>query len=144
MLGGLGTVADLTTVHWCAWGFRYRGFTELGGVWEEIGDARGRADIALHAKELLATAPLLLHALRTSLNRTVHTTPDGSRCWSHAAEEGCGGFRARAYPEMLYSGALADAQVWSTMMAGYHCTDRAYCGGVKNKTKPCPLAAQIC
>ena len=64
----------------------HRGFLEAGRVWERIGAATGRADVAAHGAELLEAAPVLYTALHASLNRTVHTLASGGRCWASAVD----------------------------------------------------------
>ena len=95
----------------------YRAFTEIGRVWEQIGKVHGRKDILSHAQELLKTAPLLYHDLHASLNRTVYHTGNSQapRCWPFVAEvndtDGQSAHPYRAYPELMYSGALMAQQV---------------------------------
>ena len=95
----------------------YRAFTEMGAVWQQVGKAQGRDDILKHASELLAAAPLLYRDLHASLNRTMYATghPEAPRCWPFVAEvnrtDGQAAHPHRAYPELMYSGALTAQQV---------------------------------
>lgn len=107
----------------------YRAFTEVGRVWEALAAKLGNAEMAEHAKELLATAPLLLDAFHTSLNRTLEHTATGERCWAHKAEKECGGFHVRTYPEMFYSGALSNSQTDDIYRMGAGVVD---CKGLQN------------
>jgi hypothetical protein len=62
-------------------------FAELGAVWQRIGKASGREDVAAHGTELLATAPLLYRDLHASLDKTVNTTASpGHVCYPHRAD----------------------------------------------------------
>jgi len=114
----------------------YRGFAEIGAVWQDIGDSSGRADVAAHGAELLKLAPLLYHDLHASLNRTVESTgdPKAPRRWPFVAPApaSVGGRHGpmqtchelgtcmqaaapyKAYPEMMWSGALTKQQVDDT------------------------------
>jgi len=105
----------------------YRACVEMGAVWREIGKAAGRADVVAHGSELLKVAPLLYRDLHASLNRTVRNTgvPAAPRRWPFLAappsalqrppppppppEVAC-----KAYPEMMWSGALTEQQVNDT------------------------------
>lgn len=111
----------------------HRGFLEAGRVWERIGAATGRADIAVHSAELLEAAPLLLQSLHASLNRTVHAPTSGGRCWAPEGEIGeCGEFRARTYSEMLYSGTLTDQQaddIYRMGLGATNCSGAQGCSG---------------
>ena len=73
----------------------YRAFTELGAVWQTVGDHANRSDISAHGNELLSLAAPLQHALHASLNRTAAAGVGGGKCWANVGEEGCGGFRPR-------------------------------------------------
>jgi len=95
----------------------YRSCVEMGEVWQTIGKAKGRADVAQHGAELLALAPLLHHDLQASLNRSVNTTASpGDRCyphrteWNNADAMGQMGAEYRSFPEMFFSGALTEQQ----------------------------------
>jgi hypothetical protein len=122
----------------------YRACREIGLVWAEIGKAAGRDDVVAHGAALLAVAPLLHHDMHASLNRTVATTsnPAAPRHWPFLAdvthstiELECGGWGMnwacagetpppaiaqppahayKAYPEMMWSGALTAQQVDDT------------------------------
>jgi hypothetical protein len=52
----------------------YRGFTEIGTIWESIGKTAARPDVAAHGAQLLAAAPKLYAALHRSLKLTTVTT----------------------------------------------------------------------
>jgi hypothetical protein len=109
-----------------------RAFDEMGAVWVTVGESEQRGDLIEHGQELLATAPLLLHDLHASLNRTVVDVgkgTDGGRCWAHSGETGCGGWHVRGYPEMMYSGLLRKQQVDDIYRMGAGVVD---CAGVRN------------
>lgn len=85
-------------------------------MWVEIGAAAGRADVVAHGKSLLALAPRIHDAMQTSLRKTTVETgnPAAPRCVPTSADAAtaCQQSTAfRAYPEMLYSGALTARQV---------------------------------
>ena len=113
-------LAELTNAarlprHWYASAAEaYRAFTELGRVWEQVGQAQGRQDVAAHGGELLRLAPLLYHDLHASLNKTVvATTSISRRCWAVAADPADAAAAPpafRGFAELLWSGALASAQ----------------------------------
>ena len=98
----------------------YRGFMELGAVWERIGRTVARDDVAAHGAELLAAAPLLRRALHASLNLTTQATgnPAAPRCVPTVADprsdnasvcdQSCS---FRSYSEMMYAGVLTRQQV---------------------------------
>jgi hypothetical protein len=95
----------------------YRGFTEMGTIWESIGKTAARPDVAAHGAQLLATAPKLYAALHSSLNKTTVFTNDSAapRCLSTVSDGAPGVCNQwvyfRSYNEMLYSGALSPQQV---------------------------------
>ncbi len=96
----------------------YRGFTELGAVWERLAKSNtARVDVAQHAEELLAAAPGLYTALHRSLNATTVATgnPAAPRCLSTVSDGVTGvcdqSTSFRSYSEMVYSGALTAQQV---------------------------------
>jgi hypothetical protein len=95
----------------------YRACMELGAVWQSIGKAVSRPDVATAGAELLKLAPLLYHDLHTSLNRVVNITASpGDRCYPHRVEwndedaAGQMGAEYRSFPEMFFSGALTEQQ----------------------------------
>ena len=55
-------------------------------AWQKVGAAAKRKDIADHGELLAATAPLLLQALHTSMNRTLKVLPDGRPTTNNAVE----------------------------------------------------------
>ena len=61
----------------------YRAFTDMGAVWQHVGQASRRDDVAQHGAELSQLAAKLFQDLHASLNRTVHTTgvAAAARCW---------------------------------------------------------------
>ena len=96
----------------------YRGFSEIGAMWERIGRSAGRQDVAAHGAQLLATAPKLFAALHRSLNETTVETGNAAapRCLSTVADNHKPGAcdqstSFRSYAEMVYSGALTPQQV---------------------------------
>ena len=99
----------------------YRGFVDIGELWQRLGAKTGRADLTAHANELLAAAPKLLSALQTSLKLTTWSTgnPRAPRCVPTGADvsatdpksppTGClGDFRG--IPELMYSAVLTRQQ----------------------------------
>jgi hypothetical protein len=63
-------------------GEMYRGFYELGAVWQRIGKSANRTDVVRHGALLAATAPKILAALQVSLQKTTVETgdPAAPRC----------------------------------------------------------------
>ena len=61
----------------------YRAFSDIGAVWQAVGQAVKRDDVTKHGNDLIGTAAELLHDLHASLNRTVHATgvATAPRCW---------------------------------------------------------------
>ena len=124
----------------------YRAFVEMGAVWRAVGKATGRGDISTHATELLETAPLLLHDLHASLNRTLHLNGEGERCWAHTGEPNCG-LHFRTIPEMFYSAALRDDQIGEMYRMGAGAVDCAGARGCPNSAKflsvGCPAGGSL-
>ena len=104
------------------------------------------ASIATHATELLETAPLLLHDLHASLNRTLHLNAEGERCWAHTGEPTCG-LHFRTIPEMFYSAALRDDQIGEMYRLGAGAVDCAGARGCPNSAKflsvGCPAGGSL-
>jgi len=95
----------------------YRGFTEIGRMWSEIGQHFGRDDVAAHGAQLLAVAPRVRLAMHASLNKTISVTgnPAAPTCIPSAADPTPDGSCVqstsfRSYPELMYSGSLTAAQ----------------------------------
>jgi hypothetical protein len=108
----------------------YRAFTEIGVLWQRIGKAAGRDDVAEHGAELLQIAPLLYRDLHASLNRTVNTTASpGDRCYPHRVEAygpaAAGQMSAlyRSMPEIFFSGALTEQQTDDMYKSGLGLTN---------------------
>ena len=108
----------------------YRAFAEMGDVWQQVGKATGREDIAAHGATLLTLAPLLYRDLHASLNRTVNTTQSpGDRCYAHRVEgngpatTGQMGCAYRSYPEEFMSGALTEQQADDMYKSGIGLTN---------------------
>ena len=118
-------------------------WVRCGGRW---GKATGRGDISTHATELLETAPLLLHDLHASLNRTLHLNGEGERCWAHTGEPNCG-LHFRTIPEMFYSAALRDDQIGEMYRMGAGAVDCAGARGCPNSAKflsvGCPAGGSL-
>ena len=86
-------------------------------MWQQIGEAEHRDDVAQHGAELLTLAPLLYRDLQASLNRSANTTASpGDRCYPHRTEwndedaQGQMGNIYRSFPELFFSGALTEQQ----------------------------------
>ena len=97
----------------------YRGFTEIGQMWRQIGHATGRKDVSAHADKLLDAAPRVLDALQASLNKTTQptTNPRAPICVPSNADPSPAGSPAggclgdfRGYNELMYTGALTYEQ----------------------------------
>ena len=91
----------------------------MGSVWQAIGIAENRTDVAAHGSELLTLAPLLYRDLHASLNQTVDTTASpGSRCYPSRVE----GFGPLATGQMdaTYRSYVSPAQVVDAMLGECH------------------------
>jgi len=118
----------------------YRGFLDIGLMWQAVGKTAARADVQAHAEELLAAAPKLLAALQVSLNRTTVATgnPRAPRCVPTGADPsdppvGClGDFRG--IPELMYSAVLTREQTDDLFLHAMYANDS------RMATRPMTLA----
>ena len=98
----------------------YRGFMDVGSMWNALALNTGRKDLAAHAAELLDAAPRMREHLQASLQMTIWPTgnPRAPRCVPTGADPpaaaadppiGClGDFRG--FPELMYAGVLSSRQ----------------------------------
>ena len=79
---GIMYKGDADWPHWfSSAGEMYRGFSELGPMWVEIGKASKRQDMILHGTALVAAAPIIFKSLHASLAaNTFRTTNPLVRC----------------------------------------------------------------
>ena len=102
----------------------YRAFTEIGPLWQAIGMAAGRNDVAEHGKAISNLAPLLYRDLHASMNKTANTSVPGQVCYSDQADPGqCCGCIFRSYSELFFSGVLTADQTESMYLSGQGVTD---------------------
>ena len=96
-----------------------RGFEEIGAMWSEVGQARGRNDVAAHGVTLVEAGAKIRAAMSASLNQTVQTTsnPLAPRCVPSAADASidpsspCNQKTTfRTYGELMYSAMLTREQ----------------------------------
>jgi hypothetical protein len=87
----------------------YRAFTELGRVWNTIGNSTGRPDIQAHGAQLVALAPQLFKDLHASMSKTVNISAE-HRCWPQTVEKDGSAMKFGSYSELMWSGALTARQ----------------------------------
>ena len=98
----------------------YRAFTELGQVWQVIGNATSRDDVFAHGVQLVGLAPQLYHDLHASMNMTADKSKPGQACYADQADGPSvgGGCIFRSYSELFYSGALTAEQTKAIYTSG--------------------------